>query len=102
VPKVVISAMRPPSRVDEGSSLHLAGEIRLKETSTLAATASTCESTARSSVTSRTASSAEPPAARISAATVSIGPWVRPARKTAAPSRAKVLATPPPIPPPAP
>jgi hypothetical protein len=67
-----------------------------------AATASTCASTARSSVASRTATSADPPVALISAATASSGGPVRPARNTAAPSWAKVRATPPPIPPPAP
>jgi hypothetical protein len=80
-------------------------EIRLKDTSMLpawAATASTWASTARSSVASSTATSADPPAARMSAATASMGAAVRPARKTLAPSRAKVRATPPPIPPPAP
>jgi hypothetical protein len=48
------------------------------------------------------ATSADPPAALMSAATASSGGPVRPARNTAAPSRAKVRATPPPIPPPAP
>jgi hypothetical protein len=47
---------------------------------------------------SSSVTSADPPAAVMSAETASSEAWVRPARKTRAPSRAKVRATPPPIP----
>jgi hypothetical protein len=80
-------------------------ETRLKDTSMLpawAATARACSSTAHSLRASTTATSAKPPVARMSVATASSDSLVRPARKTRAPSRAKVRARPPPIAPPAP
>ena len=80
-------------------------EIALNEMSmppALAATASACPSTARSSSASTSAVSAAPPAARISSATASSVNRVRPARCTVAPSRASALATAPPIEPPPP
>jgi len=88
-----------------GSPCTSPNEIRLKEMSmrpASRATVSTYVLTACSSSASTLAVSATPPAERISPATSSSLARVRPARKTLAPSRAKVRATVAPIAPPAP
>jgi hypothetical protein len=99
------------ARVKSATVMSLSGmpwtsprEIRLRETSIPppAATERACSSTARSSSASTTATSAAPPAAVISAASASSFSRERPVRKTRAPSRAKVVATPRPMAPPAP
>jgi hypothetical protein len=77
-------------------------DVRLNEMSTLpprATTPAMCSSTAASSRTSSSVTSAVPPAPAMSAASASSGARVRPARKTRAPSRANVRATPAPSPP---
>jgi hypothetical protein len=101
---VVISAMRPPSKVDEGSSLHVVAGDQVEGDVDAAGRGGDgldvrvhrpLVGGGEDGHLGRTAGGADVGAA------ASMGPWARPARKTAAPSRAKVLATPPPIPPPA-